>query len=193
MLGYLPPYYQESSVMRGLLEAWGGELDLVRAALEAVLEEWFARSATWTLDRWEDELGLAPAPLGDEGRRERILARLRAGRTATPGVVASVAAAFANGEIALIEDFPGYRVIVRFMSETGIPARLGEVQAALRELVPAHLEIAYEFNWLLWLELNVLKGLDLGEVPPVQAYTWAELETLTADGLLTWGELERYR
>lgn len=193
MLDYLPEYYHDSTVIRSIAQATGTEIDLVRTTLYEIREQWFARTATWALDTWEGELGLPTIPLADEPRRERIVGRLRSAHTATPAVVKVVAEAWANGEIDVIEDFGAYRVIIRFVSQTGIPATLSVVQLALRDLIPAHLAIEYEFNYLLWDELDVLKDLDERDEPPLEAYTWDELEALTADGTLTWDELEEYK
>lgn len=59
MFSYLPGYYETSRIMQADMNAKGAEMDLLFAALEETLQQFFVRTATWGLDRWESELGIA--------------------------------------------------------------------------------------------------------------------------------------
>lgn len=75
---YLPRLYEHSRVMAALLDAVGGELDLLRAALDQVLDQAFIPTATWGLAWWEEQFGLSPGitlPLDE--RRARVLSKRR--------------------------------------------------------------------------------------------------------------------
>ncbi len=177
MLGYLPPYYGSSRVMAAVLQAQGAELDKLRQALDAVLDQAFVARATWGLDIWERELGLPVAPNApDSERRRRIISRLRGTGTATSAVVRQVAESYDNGRVAVIEDHPGYRVIVRFTDTHGVPANIDDIKLSLGSVVPAHLDLVYEYTYLVWTQLDA-KGL-----------TWDALDAqaLTFDGLEVW-------
>jgi len=178
MLGYLPPYYETSRVMHALLQAEGAEFDELRRALDEVLDQFFVRTATWALERWEEELGLSPAPEQPIAeRRDRVVSRLRGIGTATIRVVKETAQAYDKGMVDVIEDHAAYTVTIRFVDTTGVPPNLDDVKAAVRAVLPAHLAVEYEFNYFLWDELDA------------QAWTWDQLDQLC----LAWDELEVYR
>ncbi|MGE5552819.1 MAG: putative phage tail protein [Betaproteobacteria bacterium] len=175
MLGYLPWYYETSRVMRAILQAQGSELDRLRQALDETLAQFFVNTATWGLDTWEKELGLPVAPAQSESeRRDRIVSRLQGFGTATISVVKQVAEAYDKGRCQVIEDFPAYTVTIRFVDTTGIPPNLEDLKAAVRAVVPAHLDLKYEFNYLVWDELDT------------RGWTWDQLDALA----LTWDALE---
>lgn len=177
MLEYVPKYYETSRVIKSVFQADGNEFDLLRTALNDALNQFYVDTATWTLDDWEDELGLVPGndETNDE-RRDRIKSRLRGYGTATIYLVKNVAEAYDKGSIDVIQDHPHYKVEIRFVDTTGVPTNLEDLKAAVRAVVPAHLEIFYTYNYLIWNELDN-KG-----------WTWDELDALN----LTWDELEVY-
>ncbi|AEE95795.1 putative phage tail protein [Mahella australiensis] len=175
MRTYLPHYYETSRVMKSILQAEGMEFDKIRKALDEILNQFFARTATWGLDRWEEEVGLPIMPNQPEDeRRDKIISRLRGYGTATVSVVKQVAESYDKGSINIIEGFPDYTVIVQFVDTAGVPPNLGDLMAAIRSVVPAHLEILYEFNYFLWDELDN------------KAWTWDTLDGMN----ITWDELE---
>jgi hypothetical protein len=177
MLGYLPNYYVENRVMTSILQSEGMEVDDLRQALDDTLNQFFARTATWALDQWESELGLPPAPTQpDNERRDRIVSRIRGTGTATIHVVKQVAEAYDNGTIDVLEDNAAYTVMVRFVDTRGIPPNLDDLKAAVRAVVPAHLGLQYDLNYLVWDEFEAL-GL-----------TWDEFEALG----LSWDQFEVY-
>lgn len=177
MLNYLPRYYETSRVMRTILQAEGVEFDKLRQALDETLNQFFIRTATWGLDRWEEEVGLTVTPDQPEAeRRDKIISRLRGYGTATISVVKQVAEAYDKGAIDIVEDFPAYTITVQFVDTTGVPPNLDDLKAAVRAVVPAHLDILYEFNYFLWQDLDA------------KAWTWDTLDSLA----LTWDALEVY-
>lgn len=180
MLSYLPTsLYQNATVMQAVLGALGGEIDDARAMLEDIHDQFFVQTATWGLDRWEDELGL-PSKIGtDVERRSRVAARLLGYGTATISKVDEVAEAFANTYVFVDDEstdpsLPDYTTRVTFTSPTGIPPNVAQIEAALREVVPAHLAILYVYNWTLWNEIDAFNR------------TWDAWDGLN----LTWDQME---
>ena len=168
MIRYLPRYYETSRVMKSILQVEGMEFDDLKAALDETLDQFFVRSATWGLDQWEKELGLAPAQdQPNSERRDRIISRLRGTGTATIRIVKEVAESYDNGAINVIEDHAIYTVIIRFVDTAGVPPNLNDLKAAVRAVLPAHLDIVYEFAYLF--------------IADVEAMTIAELEAVTLD------------
>jgi len=177
MLTYLPRYYETSRIMRAILQAEGIEFDKLRQALDETLNQFFVNTATWGLDRWEEELGLPITPDQPEAeRRDKIISRLRGYGTATIYGVKKVAESYDKGTIDIVEDHAAYTITVQFVDTTGVPPNLDDLKAAVRAVVPAHLDIKYEFNYFIWDELDR------------KLWTWDQLDALN----LTWSELEVY-
>lgn len=178
MLSRLPRYYENSRIVGDILQAQGTEFDQVQQKLDDVLNQIFVNTATWGLDRWEKELGLTVAvdqPIAE--RRDKINSRLRGYGTATITVIKRVAESYDKGAIDVIEDHAAYTVTIRFVDTTGVPLNLEDLTAAVRAVVPAHLDCIYEYNYFIWDELDA-KG-----------WTWDALDALT----LTWDVLEVYK
>lgn len=177
MLGYMPPFYQTSRVMKAVLQAQGGEVDSLLSALKGTLDQFFVRTATWDLDIWERELGLAPGEdLALSERRDRVISRLRGTGTCTFQVLKQVAESYDQGAVMAFQDHAAYTVYIRFVSTRGIPTNLPDLQTAVRAVVPAHLEIVYVFRYATWDSLDDRR------------LTWSDLDSLS----LTWDELEVY-
>jgi hypothetical protein len=178
MLAYLPSYYQTSRIIRAILQTEGIEFDKLRQALDETLDQFFVNTATWSLDRWEEELGLPITPdQSIDERRSKIISRIRGVGTATISIVKNVAESYVNGTIDIVEDFKAYTIIVQFVDTKGIPPNLDDLKAALRAVVPAHLDIKYEFSYFVWDELDK------------KQWTWDQLDTLN----LTFDKLEVYK
>jgi uncharacterized protein YmfQ (DUF2313 family) len=150
MLSYLPRYYETSRVIGSVLQAEGTEFDNLREALDSTLDQFFARTATWSLDAWERELGLSPAPAQPIGeRRDKVVSRLRGTGTATIRVVKEVAEAYDLGSIDVIEEFTTYTIWIRFVDTLGAPPNLNDLKGAIRAVLPAHLLVEYAFKYFL--------------------------------------------
>ncbi|MFX4261046.1 putative phage tail protein [Pelotomaculum propionicicum] len=177
MTGYLPCYYQSSRVMRSIVQGQGSELDKLRQALDETLDQFFVNTATCRLGDWEAELGLPVAPAQPETeRRDKIMSKLRGMGTCTIKLVKQVAESYDAGAVNVAEDFTGYLVIVKFVDTRGLPPNIEDLMAAVRDIVPAHLEILYEYSYFLWDDLDE------------KVWTWDQLDTL---GLM-WDQLEVY-
>lgn len=156
-------------VFGAVLEAQGTELDEVLEAIDGALDQFFVRNADdYGLDRWEDELALPRIPsLTIVERQDRIVSRLRGFGTATLELVEAVANSYQNGEVDVDDlttdpTLADYTVRVTFVSETGIPTNLADLQAAIDSVVPAHLVVEYVFNYLTMGDMTDL-GFTLGQ------------------------------
>ncbi len=176
-LSYLPSLYERSRVMQTILQAEGLELDDLRKAIDGILDQFFARTATWSLDRWETELGLPPASTqADSERRDRIVSRIRGFGTCTVAIVKAVAESYDMGAIEVTEQTPLYQVTVTFIDTRGVPPNLDDLKRAVEAVIPAHLSPVYEFNWTTWDNWDD------------QNLTWDQVDALG----LTWDQHEVY-
>ena len=164
----LPGYYHEIKEIAALTDLQAADHDRIYSDIQDVLAQFFVDSATWGLAYWERAFSLptdVTKPLAE--RRALIKARMRGVGTVTVGLLKNVAESWYGGEVAITEKPAEYTISVKFVSSVGVPSNLADVEKALRELVPAHLAIGFEFTYLLIRE--------------VEAMTLAELETKTLD------------
>lgn len=189
MLGYLPPYYDASKVMRAILQAQGSELDKFRYALDDILAQFFVETATWGLDTWERELGIPKiAGKPDAERRSNIIAKLRGIGTVTIATIKNVAESFFGGRVEVTDrqtaytydvyrDIPNdpYTFTIFFADIYGVPPNIDDLKRVIEEIKPAHLAVVYKYNYLIWATLDnqalTWDALDL------KALSWAEFET----------------
>ncbi len=173
MLTYIPDYYLTSAVVLALLSAEGPEIDSVRAAFQDVLNQFYATTATDAgLTLWENELGLST--LGTrtiEERRSRVISKLRGVGTVTNDLLKSVAESYENGSIDIIENAAGYSVTVKFVDQRGIPSNINDLEAAIQEIIPAHIALTFQFIYTTWGEVKTLTWAE------VATGTWADLKT----------------
>ncbi|KIL79603.1 Phage-like element pbsx protein xkdT [Bacillus badius] len=98
------------------------------------------------LIKWEVMLGIpVDTSKSLSERRSVVIAKLRGIGTVTKELVKLTAESFEFGEVEVIEG--DGTVTIKFISELGLPPDLSDIQKALRDIVPAHLEIFYEFKY----------------------------------------------
>lgn len=175
MLGYMPNFYRTSKVIEDLFQVEGNEVDDIKAAASGVLNQFFVDSATWGLDRWEQELGI-PTVSGklDSERRSVIKSKIRGVGTVTVQLVESVAEAYDRGSIEVTQQPALYQFTVRFVDTLGAPPNLDDLKEAIEEIKPAHLDVVYEYRYLLVnqihnvMTINELQLQPLSNFAPVQ-------------------------
>ena len=176
MLTYLPRFYETSRVTRSLLEAEGMELDRLRQAMDEVLNQFFVNTATWGLDRWEQELNImSTSGKPKDQRRSVIKSRIRGIGTVTISLIKNVAESYDGGTVEVTEQPSLYQFTVKFIDTRGIPPNIEDLKSALEEIKPAHLTIKYEFRYLIWDELDA-KNLTWDQLD-AKNLTWDEFET----------------
>lgn len=176
MMTYIPGlFYEDSTFMNALMEAEGLEFDQLRAVYRDIRKQFYVRTATWALPYWEDFVGIiAPTSATYQERQDRLVSRLRGYGTATEDVVTSVAKSYVQGDVTVIDDYDNYVVLIEFVDTIGVPSNITDLQAALRAVVPAHLDIHYQFRFAIWDHLDALN------------LTWDALDSLG----MTWDQFD---
>lgn len=178
LMKYLPRYWHEIKEMQALQNALGKEVSELQCVVASTLDQMFVSTATWGLKLWEKELAIETnKSLSDEFRREIIMAKMRGTATTTKALIKSVAVAFSNGEVEVIEDNAKYTVKIKFVGTRGVPANLEDFKKMLSQIIPAHLVIEYVFTYMTWKEFNSYDK------------TWKQWEDLR----LNWKEFTEYR
>ncbi|MCM2995930.1 YmfQ family protein [Paenibacillus cellulositrophicus] len=178
LFSYLPAYYEFSRVIRADVDAKGAEMDALYAALNETLEQFFVKTATWGLERWEAELGIPTdktKPI--DQRRSYVESKLRGSGKVSGSMIKNVAQAYDGGEVSVLISPGEYKITVTFIGTRGIPANLDDLKAVMEEIKPAHMSLEYKFTYLTWDELDKAKK------------SWDQTDALN----LTWDEWEKYR
>lgn len=137
---YLPELYRESP-LEELLATMGDALRRAANDLDGTLLQLFpATASSWGLELWERAYGITVDPTKTlEERRAAILSKVRGQGVPTVQLIQSVAQAYAQGPVEVVEQPGEYRFAVAFIPD---PARLVDAAAlisALNEVKPAHL------------------------------------------------------
>ncbi|ALP35780.1 phage portal protein [Paenibacillus sp. IHB B 3084] len=155
LFSYLPAYYEISRVMRSDMEAKGSELDSLYLAMDATVAQFFVRTATWGLERWETELGIATElskPL--DQRRSVVESKLRGAGTFSGRLVKNVAEAYDGGTVDVTFHPAEWGFTVKFIDTIGIPPNVEDLKAAIEEIKPAHLAVEYKLRYLTIAEVE---------------------------------------
>ncbi len=175
MRGYVPRYLLTAPEYAAIIDSQGSEFDSLRDNIVSILEQFFIHTATWGLARWEEFLGLdSYAGKPDDQRRSRIISKLRGVGTVTVEMIKNVAESYANGTVEVEELPTEYSMVITFVDQHGIPPNYTDLQAAIAEIIPAHLAVSYLLRYLLWSELDA-KNLTWDELD-VKSLAWNEFE-----------------
>lgn len=151
----MPGYYRENVESKAIVDAHADLHNHVAGDTQDVLAQFFVESATWGLAHWERIFGLATDEAKAPGeRRSAIYARMRGIGTVSITMIKNVAESWYGGEVEVIEVTSEYRVIIRFVSSYGVPPNLGDVERALRLLMPAHLLLEFEFKYTTYNDVR---------------------------------------
>lgn len=156
LLDYVPPYYAELLESSEILSAENAEIARLNANINDLLAQFNVATATWGLREWERIVGVktdTSKTLGE--RRSVVIAKLRGAGVVTKAHVENVAESFRGGDVEVIEKYAEYTVVIKFVSDYGVPTNIDDLTDILREIIPAHLAIEYEFKFVTY---NMLKG-----------------------------------
>ena len=166
LISRYPDFYAGSPEFIDLQAALEPEVLDLWTARDGLLDQLAVDTATWGLRYWEQTLGLAVEKEKDpEFRRSRIRSKLRGAGVTTVALIESVAESFSNGEVELTEFPPQFRLEIKFVGSVGIPPNMDDLTAALREIMPAHLQWDYVIVYNTWAV--------------TARHTWAELQART--------------
>ncbi|MEW4368506.1 YmfQ family protein [Paenibacillus kandeliae] len=171
LFSYLPAYYETSRVMRADMDSKGTEMDALYQALDETFQQFFVRTATWGIERWENELGIAvdtTKPL--EQRRAVAESKLRGGGKFSGALVKNVAEAYDGGKVTVTFQPERWNFTIQFVDTHGIPPNLNDLKAAIEEIKPAHLSVEYKFSYLLIKDIHLVQTLSDMELIPLSKF-----------------------
>lgn len=155
MRDYMPKYYGELREVEALIDVEAQAVERLNADIADLLAQYSVETATWGLRFWERLVGVPvdeSKPLSQ--RRAVVRSKLRGVGTVTVALVKNVAESYEHGEVEVIERSADYTIAIKFVSSFGVPENLADIQKALRDIVPAHLAINFEFKFVLYSNIK---------------------------------------
>jgi uncharacterized protein YmfQ (DUF2313 family) len=170
----LPDIYNklQNGNLKKLLDILAEQIAKLNNRTEDVRAQNIVDMSTWSLSRWEQELGLTvDTSKSFDTRREMIKAKLRGTGTTTPQMIQRTASAFSGGDVS-VEEVPNeYKFIVRFVGVLGIPQNMAGLIQILEEIKPAHLAYEFAYTYTFWESVKSLLWSSAAHK------TWNELRT----------------
>lgn len=174
-VSWLPPSFlgADAVTLRAFLKALGRQFDDLNSATQDNQNQIFVQLATWDLSTYESELAIKLVDGGtDSERRNNIMAKMRAGQGATPAALQNILSAYGYAT-QILEDFANYQFTIKFTDFKGIPPNMGDLQALLTSMTPAHLKTLYAYEYYVFSDVDGKytysqmdsSGLTYGDLP----------------------------
>lgn len=156
MLGSLPTAYRKDAWVIALLSAIAGVDSAQRTDADETAQQMFLDSMTWALAIEERIAGITPAAGATlEERRSVLQAKWRSATgKCDVDLIQRVCDSWKNGEVDV--DFVDGEIVLKFVGAYGVPDAdaLAALKAAVQEVIPAHLAVAYLYRYLLVREVH---------------------------------------
>lgn len=167
MIEKLPYYYRKSQVIKDIYSVVQTVLDNLQADISAEDLRLFI-ATTDDFSPHEKDVGLSEITADNETKRARVIARLQGNNLLTKSELKNLIRIYDKTGSTITEDFANYTVTILFSGRTGKPYNLAEIQSAIDEVKPAHLQFEYEFQKNTWNDVR----RKLGTWGNAKAYTW---------------------
>ena len=146
LINKLPSFY-ENNITKPIQNSLDIEVNSVNETLEELLNQFFLDGATYGLDSWEKMLGISKNNFDYTTRRENIKAKMRSKGTTTISFIKNICEAYSNGIVDIIVDHENFVFTIDFVGSLGVPKAFAEMDKAIEEVKPCHLEHKYKFNY----------------------------------------------
>ncbi|APB77374.1 DUF2313 domain-containing protein [Paenibacillus polymyxa] len=155
LMSYLPDYYQEIEEFVQIMDTEDIELDKVNAAIVDTFKQFHPETATWGIAYWERDLKITPLPSKPiEQRRSVVISKMRGSGKVSASMIKNVADSYDRGKVDVIVYPAEYRFDIKFIGTLGVPPNLQDLKDAIEEIKPAHLEVRYQFRYLVIREIH---------------------------------------
>ncbi|MEK4030784.1 putative phage tail protein [Pseudobacillus sp. FSL P4-0506] len=166
----IQPFWQDIKEMKNLHDRAADELALFAVEFFRYVDSRSILTAdSEKLIKWEVMYGIPinmNKPL--EERRSVVLAKHRGVGTVTIELIKRTAESWYNGQVDVKPVDGG--ISVKFNSNLGVPENVADVQKALREIIPAHLEVYLLYSYLLIKDIHEKKTLAQIEDIPLSQF-----------------------
>lgn len=156
LMQYLPPYYENSAIMKAIHDAYSEEFGYIYFFLEDFVRQFLTpATATWGLDHWDQLLGVNTKEYPIEERRNILKNKLL---MQPPFTVARLYDMLRNtaDNVYITEDYANYTFEVTLLMKERLKVALSRIMAQIEEAKPAHLDYRIILGFLHELQLTGL-------------------------------------
>lgn len=140
----VPPFVAQMREIAELFLAEQPELDKMEADIADLLRQFYIKSATWSLDQWEDEFGIERnTSLTLMQRRARVLAKLNSNPPATVRMLENLVFQILTANAVTIVEHPSQYSFDIYVNSDYLIETFEIADEAVRLARPAHL--SYKF------------------------------------------------
>lgn len=158
LLGKLHRLFRKDRWLNDLFRAISSGIDDADEKMTEARQQFFVDTATDMLDTYERQLDISGAGKVIDDRRAAIMAGWQRGGKVDIYQIQAAANSWKNGATEV--DFVDGKIVVRFISEFGVPNDLEGLRAALLTITPAHLFLQFIFKYLLIEDIHEVKTLE---------------------------------
>lgn len=139
ILAYLPKFLQKSPLFKGTNDADNREHETIRLDLQDLLNQFFIKSATWGLGRWEDLVGIKTDTTKSlESRRDAVIAKLQNPESVTETFLTNLINRYIADKAGYIISYPSeYRIEVLYHG--GQVLDYEKLRQSINTYIPAHI------------------------------------------------------
>lgn len=139
ILAYLPKFLQKSPLFKGTNDADNREHETIRLDLQDLLNQFFIKSATWGLERWEDLVGIKTDTTKSlESRRDAVIAKLQNPESVTETFLTNLTNRYISDKAGYIISYPSeYRIEVLYHG--GQVLDYEKLRQSINTYIPAHI------------------------------------------------------
>ena len=145
----VPEFWEESPEMKSLFSVLSDKAEALEKASMEMRKELTVTSAVGSLAHYAKMYGVTQREDADN-LREEILAKIRGVGVCNKDKLVRLGLSHTCGEISVREIPEAYTVEITFLSELGIPRNMAALKKAIRDAVPAHLDISYVYSYRRW-------------------------------------------
>ena len=155
MMGYLPPYWQESAEMKQILKTEGAEIDTLHERTKCIYLDAFIMSAGEArIAEWEKWLKLPPSGTLEE-RRRRILSYFQVFVKLNEGSIKTLVAVIYNGARAKVAFVDGeIKIVVVPLPENYLDTDTTLLISQLESKKPCHIGVSAKRFQCTWGDIN---------------------------------------
>lgn len=152
----IPLWWQEIREMKNIQDQSSAELAKFAAEYYRYVDSRSPMTAdAQKIVKWEVLYGIQPNPnKALSERRSVVMAKIRGVGTVTTALIKFTAESFEFGTVEVSQE--AGVVTITFVSEKGVPPDLGDIEKALRDLLPAHLGVDFKFRFNTYNETKTI-------------------------------------
>lgn len=184
MMSYVPKYYNDSLYYKEQNKAKGKEFDIIQTIIDEIYKQINPQTATWSLNLWEEFLGIEKSNNGIEVRRTEILQKLLSIQRITPISMERAIKRILLADVEIIRNVAPYTFRIK-IKENSLNCDFELLKKIVEEYKEAHM--AYQTSFAL--EVIIIEKFELFRVNTrIKFPFWKGYNTLDGGFLLDGSE-----